>query len=189
LRILLLDNKSQYSGELIARLEGLGLKLDVQGRPEAVDDREYDGTIISGGAIPYRNLSETLKRYRHFLHNTNKPLLAICLGLKIMAHCYGGKIRKLGKPEVGSTLIRFHKNYPLAPSHSEMWVYQDHIFELFDLPEFLENYGSSENCRIQAVKHHLKPQFGVQFHPERDNSNEGHLILENFAEFCLKGGY
>ncbi len=188
MRLLLLDNKSQYLDELIARLEGLGLELDVRRAPEAVDDRKYDGTIISGGVIPYRNLRETLKQYRCFLYNSDKPLLAVCLGLKIMAHCYGVRFRRLEKPEVGPTLIRFHKSYPLAPSRSEVLVYQDHIFELLDLPEFLENYGSSENCRIQAVKHRWKPQFGVQFHPERNDGNEGHLILENFAALCLEGG-
>jgi len=186
LRLLLLDNKSQYLNELIGYLQSLELKLEIREAPGTTGDKGYDGTIISGGAIPYVNLKEVLRRYRHLLNNSTKPLLAICLGLKIMAHCYGGRVRRMENPEVGLTLVRFSKPYPLSPSRSELLVYQDHVFELFDLPEILENYGSSEKCKIQAVKHRRKPQFGVQFHPERGDGNDGHLILKNFVELCRR---
>ncbi|MEM3736912.1 MAG: hypothetical protein QXJ75_02305 [Candidatus Bathyarchaeia archaeon] len=189
MEILLLDNKSQYSGELTACLEDLGVELDIQSLPGAASEWEHSGVIISGGAIPHRDLSETLNQYQHLLNNLTKPLLAICLGLKIMAYCYGARIRKMETPEVGLTSIQFHKSYPLAPSRSKLIVYEDHIFELFSLPNILENYGSSEQCKIQAVKHKWKPQFGVQFHPEKNGNNDGHLIIENFVRLCYSGGY
>ncbi len=40
----------------------------------------------------------------------------------------------------------------------------------------------SDNCAIQAVKHSKKLYYGVQFHPEVNNTEHGEEILENFVE-------
>jgi GMP synthase (glutamine-hydrolysing) len=40
----------------------------------------------------------------------------------------------------------------------------------------------SENCRIQSIKHAKKPFYGVQFHPEVNNTQYGEKILNNFVK-------
>jgi GMP synthase (glutamine-hydrolysing) len=40
----------------------------------------------------------------------------------------------------------------------------------------------SENCSVQAVKHLKKRYYGVQFHPEVNNTEHGEEILKNFVD-------
>jgi GMP synthase (glutamine-hydrolysing) len=42
----------------------------------------------------------------------------------------------------------------------------------------------SDNCKIQAVKHVKKPFYGVQFHPEVNDTEHGSQILENFVNLA-----
>jgi len=45
--------------------------------------------------------------------------------------------------------------------------------------------ASSDDCRIQAIKHKKRPIYGVQFHPEtsarEDVKKEGIKFLQKFA--------
>lgn len=57
--------------------------------------------------------------------------------------------------------------------------YADSFEDIFDI------YASSENCKIQAIKHKKRPIYGVQFHPEtsarEDVKKEGIKFLQKFA--------
>ena len=44
----------------------------------------------------------------------------------------------------------------------------------------------SDNCGVQAVKHLDKPFYGVQFHPEVNNTEHGEDILRNFVDVVRK---
>jgi GMP synthase (glutamine-hydrolysing) len=53
-----------------------------------------------------------------------------------------------------------------------------------ELPEGFHLTAANETCAIQAMEHHARPLFGVQFHPELfdEEHPEGRKILENFLE-------
>lgn len=51
------------------------------------------------------------------------------------------------------------------------------------MPDELENYASSDECAIQAIKVIDRQQYAVQFHPERKNT-DGYVILNNFIKIC-----
>jgi len=44
----------------------------------------------------------------------------------------------------------------------------------------------SDNCGIQAARHIEKPYYGVQFHPEVNNTEHGEEILRNFVGAVTK---
>jgi len=46
----------------------------------------------------------------------------------------------------------------------------------------------SENCKIQAIKHNEKPHYGIQFHPEVNNTEHGEEIFRNFLRTVKAGG-
>ena len=104
-----------------------------------------------------------------------------------MGHCYGARTRRLEKEENGVVKVIFNKEYPLVPLRRELTVYETHFYEMISTGEILENYASSNVCKIQATKHKEKLQFAVQFHPEIHEGNEGRIILENFIKLCQKG--
>jgi len=183
-KILVLNNRSETLKELLEVLEALNVDYDVKQPMEALNLKAYAGLIVSGGIIPGRARREYLEWYCNLYGLAEIPVLAICLGLRILGHCHGCRMRRLSFSEVGLTWIRFSREYPLAPGRSELLVYENHDYELLDLKGPFENYASSENCKIQAVKHRFKPFFAVQFHPEVREGNEGPLILENFVKLC-----
>ena len=41
----------------------------------------------------------------------------------------------------------------------------------------------SSICNVEAMKHHEKPVYGIQFHPE-STIQEQYMVFENFHEVC-----
>ena len=186
-RILVLNNSSETLDKLVNFLKSFNeVKVDVKKPGEFLQPNNYHGVVISGGFLPNERYRELLIWYKNFLSEVQCPVLGICLGLRIFGYCYGARIRKMEKEENGIVKIFFHREYPLAPGRKELTVYETHLYELISTGEYLENYGSSAVCRIQAVKHKSKPHYAVQFHPEVGENNEGPLILENFVRLCVK---
>jgi len=183
-RILVINNRSESIEDLLSLLKSLNVKIEVRGPLEYFSQTNYDGLIISGGYLPRAEYKEILAWYCRLFEAVNIPVLAICLGLRILGYCNGSRVRRIRPSELGVTKIFFFKDYPLAPGIKELLVYENHDYELLDLKEPLENYASSERCRIQAVKHRFKPIFAVQFHPEISKENNGPIIVKNFVEFC-----
>jgi GMP synthase-like glutamine amidotransferase len=143
--------------------------------------QKYDGIIISGGFLP-KKCGSILKWYERLITTVKIPLLAICLGHRIFCYVYGSRIRRLKEGEFGLARVQFHKDFPLAPNRKELTVFQRHHYDVFQIPDHLENYGGTEKSQIQAIKHKEKLQFSVQFHPEVKENNEGYVIFDNFIE-------
>jgi len=176
MRILVLDNNSEYLEDLIKFLERRRIRYILH-KPLNSINNGYEGVIASGGAIPKNRKKEILNWYRDFLYKNNKPFLGICLGHKILGYIYGARIKLTH--EKGITRITFMKKFPLASSIKYLNVYQDHDFGLTRLPRNIINYAKSIRCDVQAIKILNKPFFGVQFHPEI----EGGIVLENFLKY------
>ena len=70
---------------------------------------------------------------------------------------------------------------------NQIFVRQSHYAEIKVLPADFELLASSENCKIQAIKHKDRPLYGTQFHPEYyvNIYPDGRKILDNF--FRLAG--
>ncbi len=61
-------------------------------------------------------------------------------------------------------------------------VLESHYCEVKTLPPGFTLLASTPECRIQAMRHNLRPLVGVQFHPEdyTDRFPDGRTILRNF---------
>jgi GMP synthase (glutamine-hydrolysing) len=178
MKILVLDHGSGYLPNLVDFLKDMNVDFDL--RKPGVPIKGYRGVIASGGSLQKENRIKILEWYKNFLLKSNTHFLGICLGHRILGFCHGSRLMK--SYEKGVIKISFHKEFPLAPGMRNMKVYQDHDFGLLSLPGTLENFASSKECEIQAIKVIDKQQYGVQFHPEV----EGHVILENFIRICRR---
>lgn len=156
---------------------------------------QADGLILSGS---YEMASDeiTIEKYNYvirLIENFEKPILGICFGLHLIGIAYGASIAFIEHEdyEIENEKVmelHFDKDFPLAPN-TKLWVYQTHHQELRSTKHFLEyfrNHASSNTCKIQAISHHKKPIFGVQFHPENPKNEkaklDGILLLENFIK-------
>ena len=82
---------------------------------------------------------------------------------------------------LGEDLILYEDG---VPEKSIVWL--SHNDEVTKLPEDFEILASSENCKVQAMKHKSKPLFGLQFHPEVEHTEFGETIFKNFVKICEK---
>jgi GMP synthase-like glutamine amidotransferase len=169
---------------LIERVRETGASFEVI-EPESVkrsSAQGFDGVIASGGYLRAESYRTDLQAYSQLLEDLDRPFLGICLGLKILGHCYGARMRKIA-PAVGTYVVHFQREYVLAPGVRECTVYQSHRYELLQpLPEALENYATN-GSPVQAVKTRGTDRFGLQFHPEL-SEKPARTIIQNFVSLC-----
>jgi GMP synthase (glutamine-hydrolysing) len=104
-----------------------------------------------------------------------------------MALHFGGKAGPAELPEYGLSRLRVTAEDDLFKGlPREFLVWESHNDEVKDAPNFMI-LAMSDNCKIQAVKHVKKPFYGVQFHPEVNDTEHGSQILANFVNaVCAK---
>ncbi|KHO55266.1 MAG: GMP synthase family protein [archaeon GW2011_AR19] len=125
-----------------------------------------------------------------------KPILGICGGMQILSLIFGGVL--VENKEIGQIKIQFEKKFlNFEPSLKEVYLLHNYAvinneFEVFASSERLRGrekfklynnpceVGSKEFKIPQAIKHKIKPIYGVLFHPEVRNKE-----LINY--FCKEG--
>ena len=129
----------------------------------------HDAAVIYGGSqmveqaeeLPY--LRDELRWIEGWL-KTEKPLLGICLGSQLLAHCLGGAV---GPHREGLSEIGF---YPVTPTEAgrllipqDLMVYHWHL-QGFEVPRSAEVLAQGETFENQAFRYGRA--YGLQFHPE-----------------------
>src|SRR6056297_3252126 len=154
---------------------------------KTLTDEGVDGLILSGGA-PRIGLENKLGNCDEYLRKSNIPILGICAGHQFMARFFGGDAKPSKIPEFGKiTLTLLDTENPLfinVPKESIVW--ESHNDEITIIPDSMKNLAKSENCTYQAIMHKEKPFFGLQFHPEVNNTEYGEQIFTNFISICKK---
>lgn len=90
--------------------------------------------------------------------------------------------------EQGYFPIRVVKDDPLFDGlPNPCLLPESHACEIKRLPDAFDLLASTENCRVQAMKHRERPLYGVQFHPEQwtDAFPHGRTVLENFLRLAV----
>lgn len=150
-------------------------------------EQGVDGLILSGGA-PRIGLENKLGNCDEYLKKADIPILGICAGHQFMARYFGGDAKPSKIPEFGKIkLTLIDEDNPLfinVPKESIVW--ESHNDEITRLPEMMKNLAKSENCKYQAIMHKNKLFFGLQFHPEVNNTEYGEQIFKNFKTICEK---
>ena len=137
------------------------------------------GVIISGAPIlvtevdvdPYMNQLDPLRTF-------DKPILGICFGHQIIGLMSGAFASKMKEDRDWQT-IEVYENCPLFDKLPiEVQMMEDHC-ETISIPAGFKLIASSDACINEAMQHHTKLIFGVQFHPEV-SGNHGRVLIENF---------
>ena len=63
-------------------------------------------------------------------------------------------------------------------------VWESHNDEVNLVPDGFKITASSSSCEVQGMENDLGNRFGLQFHPEVNDSEFGKEMFENFVEVC-----
>ncbi len=133
------------------------------------------------------------------------PTIAFCGGHQLLGLAYNAPcdaIRKLapGEPdpggfapgwfkEVGFTPIQVIKDDPIfAGLGSDPIFFESHYWEVKEVPQGFDLLASSENVRVQAIRHQKYLIYGTQFHPEVNSADcrAGFTLLQNFFSLVIR---
>ncbi len=192
---------------LFARLSGRPCELLVlEQDADRLETIAADAVLLSGLRSDFAaHDPEHLARLMDFIRRWQKPLIGFCGGHQLIAHAFGAPIGPLGplspgepdpnpgfgpgmRKEVGMTAITLLEDDPLLAGLPNPAVfYEEHYWEVKNLPPDFICLATGPHCRIQALRHRYRPIYGTQFHPERAEGThpEGWRLLENFFHRIL----
>jgi GMP synthase (glutamine-hydrolysing) len=140
-----------------------------------------------------------------FIRRTTIPMIATCGGHQQMCEAYGGVVdmmRRLrpGEPDPNPRYfpgyfkewafmpVRIVKQDPLFDGLPDAFIVQQyHVAEVKTLPVDFEILASTDECRVQAIRHRRKLHFSTQFHPEDYDADhlDGRTLLQNFFRAAM----
>lgn len=181
--IVVLDFGSQYTQLIARRIRELGVYSEI--KPYHISTSELrqmnpKGIILSGG--PASVYAQDAPLPHPDLFKLDCPILGICYGLQVIAHLFGGEVEKAPRREFGRATIEVTDNHDFfADLQSRLTVWMSHGDHLTAIPPEFHTIAHTENSPVAAIRHDVRPLFGIQFHPEVVHTPQGKEMLANFV--------
>ena len=186
MRVLVIDNGGQWTHREYRVLKYLGVDTAIVPNTTPLADLgAIDGLVLSGGAPRVGIDATAMGRNGDYLDSAGVPILGICAGHQFMALHLGGEAKPAKFPEFGRAQIVITDKDVLfdgLPETFEVW--ESHNDEVSVVPPGFANMARSDNCGCQAMRAKDRPLFGVQFHPEVEDTEHGPEIFKNFLKVC-----
>ncbi len=186
MRIYVIDNGGQWTHREWRVLRNLGADATIVPN-DTPSERlsDADGIVLSGGAPSIVSELDKLGFVKEYLSEYEIPVLGICVGAQFIALYSGGQVGPAAHPEYGKTEMNlFDKGSIFSNLPDHMIVWENHNDEIKTLSSDFVICASSEGCKVQAFYHKSRPIFGVQFHPEVNNTEHGEDIFKSFMNVC-----
>ena len=182
-RILILDFGSQFTQLIARRVREARVYSEIHPPTVSVDFvRRWkpSGIILSGGpASIYGDDVPTADRQILDI----APILGICYGMNIIVHLEGGEVKPASRREYGRAELIIDEPAGLFDGFAVgegMTVWMSHGDYVERPPPDYHVVGHSANSPIAAIRHHARPIYGVQFHPEVAHTPRGGELISNF---------
>jgi GMP synthase (glutamine-hydrolysing) len=185
--IIVLDFGSQYTQLIARRLREERVYCEIlpyYTKEEDIKAKNPQGVILSGG--PSSVYNENAYTVDQGVYAMGIPVLGICYGMQRIAVDFGGSVVRSSHHEYGKaelTILEHEGKYsPLFDScDTERVVWMSHSDKVDILPEGFTPIAVSANSPYAAIANEEKRVYAMQFHPEVQHSEEGYLMLRNFA--------
>jgi GMP synthase (glutamine-hydrolysing) len=181
-RVLVLDFGSQFAQLIARRVRDQNVYCEIVRHDISVESivaRKPAAIILSGG--PSSVYDEGAPRCDPKLFSLDIPILGICYGMQLAAHCMGGSVKPCPAREFGRARLQIsnmEKLFAGFPAETDVWM--SHGDQVDRLPTGFEVLAGTSTCPIAAVKHHERPIYGIQFHPEVSHTPLGGTLIHNF---------
>lgn len=188
--IVVLDFGGQYK-ELIARRvrENGVYSIILSGDTPVSEIKKLDpaGIILTGS--PVSVYADGLPRCEKELFELGVPVLGICYGCQLMIYMLGGCVERGGTSEHGVIDAEITGGELLGEFDGTCKVLMSYTDLVKKLPEGFFVTAFTERCPYAAIENKEKRLYGLQFHPEAVDTENGSKIMRKFIyEICKAEG-
>ncbi|MFQ5744116.1 MAG: glutamine-hydrolyzing GMP synthase [Acidobacteriota bacterium] len=188
--IAVIDFGGQYAHLIATKVRRQGVLAEIRQPDDPIEAfSAYKGIIISGS--PSLSAYGEDSAYTKEIYDLDTPILGLCFGHQEIAKHYGGRVIHGGR-EWGRADLRLTGEHPLFAALGpveQVWMsHYDSVVEVG--PEFDElGYSTTADGvpdhRFAAIGSDSLRRYGLQFHPEVDDTVHGDRMISNFVlEIC-----
>jgi GMP synthase (glutamine-hydrolysing) len=182
--IVVVDNGGQWTHReyRVIRDIGAGVKI-VPNTADFSQIAAADGMVLSGGSPSVGLQPERMGNAGRFVDLFRGPILGICVGHHFLAQHLGGKVGRGLSAEYGRARLEVIESKGiLAGLPPSFTVWESHKDEVKALPPGFVSLARTGVCEIEAMMSTGRKIFGVQFHPEVNDTENGPEMFINFLE-------
>ncbi|MDR3205538.1 MAG: GMP synthase subunit A [Candidatus Methanoplasma sp.] len=184
MRVYVVDNGGQWTHREWRVLKYLGVDAKIVPNTTPFSElADLDGLVLSGGAPSVASDAGRMGSNAEYLDKAEYPILGICAGMQFLSEHFGGSLGPGVNPEFGKVGLKVSDHTDLfrnLPSEFNVWA--SHNDEVKTVPPGFVVTASSDTCPVEAVRSLTRPIYGVQFHPEVENTENGPQIFRNFLD-------
>lgn len=182
-KILVLDFGSQYTQLIARRVRENKVYSEIfpyNAPIGKIRDFQPRGIILSGGPSSIYDRDAPIPDLAVF--DLGVPVLGICYGMQLMAHCLGGKVGRARRREYGEAeLIIDHRAEIFADIQKKTTVWMSHGDRIERTPALFQPIAHTSNSPIAAMANPRKKMYALQFHPEVAHTPRGKRMIRNFV--------
>ena len=188
--IAVVDFGGQYAHLIATKVRRLGVLAEIRQPEDPIEAfAPYKGIIISGS--PSLSSHGEDSEYTRAIYDLDVPIVGFCFGHQEIAKHYGGEVSHGGR-QWGRADLHLTGESPLFKGLGPVEpVWMSHYDSVRSVgPEF-EELGWSvtteggDDHRFAAIGSDSLRRYGVQFHPEVDDTVHGNEMIANFVfEIC-----
>lgn len=137
---------------------------------------EFDGIIFQGGT-DFEELDLDALKY---IHEIDKPVLGICLGMQLMGTFLGGSLEEIENHLNVEHEVIINRHSKLYDNNTITKVNSRHKFAIKNLEDYAIAHDLDGN--IEAIEDKTKKFFvGVQWHPEDIDDKTFECFIKNIG--------
>ena len=180
--VLILDFYGQYNQLIARRVRECNVYSEVipyDTSIEKIKAKNPKGIIFTGG--PASVYDPNAPKCDPEIFKLGVPILGICYGMQLMSQTLGGNVKKGINREYGETVVNLNNSSLIFDglTYSNTCL-MSHTDLLESVPTGFNIIGSTSNCPIAAMENTDLNFYGIQFHPEVNNTINGSKIISNF---------
>lgn len=188
MKVYIVDNGGQWTHREWRVLKYLKAETKIVPNTTPFDElKDLDGLVLSGGAPSVAVDANLMGNNGEYLDKAEYPVLGICAGMQFLSEHFGGKLGPSTVSEFGKVELKVldHEDvFRGLPDEFDVWA--SHNDEVKKIPDGFILTASSSTCPIEGLRHPSRPIYGVQFHPEVENTEYGPQIFQNFLDIIAE---
>jgi GMP synthase (glutamine-hydrolysing) len=184
--IAVIDFGGQYAHLIATKVRKLHVLAEIRQPDDPIDAFEACKGIIISGSPSFSSFGED-SQYTKAIYDLPAPILGFCFGHQEIAKHYGGRVIHSGQ-EWARTELHITSQSPIFSGLSPVeTVWMSHFDTVVEVgPDFKEigysRLGSGgEVHRYAAIASEKLRRYGLQFHPEVDDTVHGQEMIANFV--------